>query len=207
MLVKIIVVEVVDAAAYDRAQRAWSVLGGTPGFIGQTGGWTHNQRAVLVAFWESDAAHDAFMKGGHDALEREYLGSHRAIDVILAHERIPLRGNASLLAAARDATYLRIMDCRVEAGRVDRFVTVQREILTPAMESAPGLLGGAFAAVTDDPQRFVVVSLWSDQAAHDRYQSERFPAAYTAAGVTTETMRIAGQYAQVVPEWCVTKRG
>ena len=207
MLVKIIVFEVVDAAAHDRSQRAWSALSSTPGFIGQTGGWTHNQRALMAAFWESEAAHTAFMKRGHDTLERELLGSHRAIDIILAHELIPVGGESDLTAAVRAATYLRVMDCRVVSQRVEHFVAIERDVWAPAMAASPGMLCGSFAGAIDDPQQFVVATLWRDERAHDAYQRDRFPAAYTAAGVETDTTRIAGQYARIVPEWCVTKDG
>jgi heme-degrading monooxygenase HmoA len=206
MLLKIIVVQVVDAAAYDRAQRAWARLRAAPGFIAQTGGWTHSQHAIIAAFWKSRSAHAAFMKGGHDALEREYLGSHRAIDVTLAREHLPMDGEApGILEAVEAGGFLRLTDCRVEREHVDHFLAVQREVWTPAMQASPGMLGGTFAQVEDDAQRFFVASLWSDERAHDRYQRERFPSAYTASAAQADTTRIMGQFAQIVPEWRVLR--
>jgi hypothetical protein len=91
--------------------------------------------------------------------------------------------------------------------RNDHFITVQREIWTPAMESRPGMLGGAFAGAVDDPQRFVVATLWSDKQAHDTYQREIFSRRLYSGRCRTDTKRIAGQYAQVSAEWRVTKGG
>jgi heme-degrading monooxygenase HmoA len=206
MLLKIIVVQVVDTAAYDRAQRAWTKLRAAPGFIAQTGGWTHSQHAIIAAFWESRSAHTAFMKGGHDALEREYLGSHRAIDVTLAREELAMRGESpGIREAVKGGSFLRLTDCHVEREHLDHFLAVQRDVWTPAMRTSPGMLGGTFAQVEDDARRFFVASLWSDERAHDRYQRERFPAAYTASAAQAGTTRIMGQFAQIIPEWRVIR--
>lgn len=70
------------------------------------------------------------------------------------------------------------------------------------MSEAPGFLGGAFAQ--RGAQEFLVLTAWASNAAHARYQSERFPVLRDRAVPSSDLDIITGYVVDLERSWSVT---
>jgi hypothetical protein len=82
MLVKWIVAEASDRAAFDQAQRRWAELIRYDGFMGQVGGWIHPfpAKAGILAVWRDPGTYRRFMETDHDDLTKPQSETYARIE-------------------------------------------------------------------------------------------------------------------------------
>lgn len=199
MIVKWIRCHVVDADAFDRAQRGWSGLVRVPGFLGQLGGWSRREPDVAHVFglWRKPRDHDAFLAGAHDQVAAGQTGTYDTIHVRL-FERLLNIGDEF----GATGSFVRLAHCHVRDGRREHFGHAQNTVWNPGMSTTQGMLGGVFARRGED--KFLVLSSWASEADHERYLSGRFPELRRRAGAAEDLASITGDLIQLVPEWIVT---
>jgi heme-degrading monooxygenase HmoA len=211
MLLKWIECEVVPGqrAVFHTGQRQWRVLCLAPGLIGQAGGWSDDRRrAFVLGLWASEADYRTFFAHLHDAVA-DRNGQAEAIahsSVALADVVLEMPGAADSLARGLvGAEVLRIADCQLKPERASRFVDAQARVWAPGMAEAPGMLGGVFGAVRDQPDRFLVATLWSSMEAHDAYARQRVTALREGAGTDDDVEQLVGRVIALVPAWTVVR--
>lgn len=210
VLLKWIRCEVPDQSrrAFSVAQEAWSALRGLPGFIAQVGGWcvADSSTACLLGAWRDRSSYDAFMRGAHDEIfdASGQRKMYRSGSVALVAELLPMPGDcASIGEAIGGASLLRVADCTVHPGRAESFIEAQRTVWQPGMAAAPGMLAGSFGCVEGADDRFLVATLWTDQAAHDGYARDMLPALRSKAAVDRDARDVRGTQARLEPAWRV----
>ncbi|MET9611013.1 DUF4937 domain-containing protein [Streptomyces sp. NPDC006512] len=198
-------VPVAARGRFAAAQRAWAAIGDQQGLVGQVGGWeAPTGRARVLGLWSDAEAYRRFMRDRHD----EVLAGSRqgesctAIDTAAGETVLVMAGeSASLARAVQDARLLRVADCRLLPGRDERFLDVQREVWAPGMAAAGGMLAGVVIRL--DPHRYLVTTLWSGHAAHERYLAAHFPALRARAGLPDDLRSTTGHLIPLEPDWCV----
>jgi heme-degrading monooxygenase HmoA len=197
--------------AFDGAQRTWAVIATTAGFVAQVGGWTADgTEACIVAFWADRGAYDRYVAYVHDAVtsasgqEQTYTG----MEIVQASMLVRMRGAAaSIAAAAGEAGFLRVADCRVPRERRGHFVNAQISVWEPGMAKTQGQLGGAFAVIDgadgEDDDRYLVTTLWHDEAAHRAYVTDVQPGLREQARPDEDLRGISGRTVQLERGWTV----
>lgn len=209
MLVKWIQCSVPDSqrSAFHNAQLRWSTLAKCSGFVAQCGGWDERTGdACILGVWKSPATYKRFMTFVHDPIveDNEQDACYDAISVLTASALIRMRGeHPTIRKAVVDAAFLRVADCEAAPASRSRFIDRQLHIWEPAMRESPGQLGGLFSAVTDDPNRFLVTTLWRSETHHATYQTGRLPRLKSQARVDDDTLSVTGHRVPLVPEWTV----
>lgn len=201
MMIKWVRCHAVDVDAFDRGQRAWSGLSGLPGFLGQCGGWSRREPGVahVFAWWRSPRHHQEFMAGAHDDLAAGQAGTYDTIEVRRWQRHLDI--GAGWPAGFPAGSVARLAHCRVRAGRQDHFVRAQADVWNPGMLAAPGMRGGVFAR--RGRTEFLVLSLWTSAADHDRYRADRFRELSTGSRVADDLAGITGDLVDLVPGWTV----
>ncbi|MFF2956067.1 DUF4937 domain-containing protein [Kitasatospora sp. NPDC057965] len=188
---------------FSDAQRAWAAIGDQPGLVGQVGGWDGGCARVL-GLWADEEAYGRFMRERHDAVVAAsgQGGTYTAIVVGAGEVVLQMAGDAvDPRDALETAALLRVADCRIRPGRAGHFMDVQREVWAPGMAAAGGMLGGVVTRL--DPQRYLVTTLWSGAAAHERYAAEQLPALRERAAVTDDLQALTGHLLPLEPAWTV----
>ncbi len=208
MMIKWIVCAASNRDAFDAAQRIWERLRYCDGLVGQIGGWDEADanRACILGIWRDAAAYERFFAHVHDAvtLANGQAASYESISVTVADAVVRMPGAAaSLRDAIAAAGVLRVADCKVGPGRRDHFVGAQLETWTPEMAEADGMLGGIFSVAHGDPSRYLVTTLWRDQAAHATYVRDRLPDLRSRAAVDGDLVRLDGTIVPLEPGWRV----
>lgn len=192
-------------AAFGSAQRGWSAVAGQPGLLGQMGGWdTTTGDAHVLGVWAEDDYYRAFMRQRHDVVAEQtgQARTYQAIETATGAAIFTILGDSLTLAEAiAGGVVLRVADCRVTDGRRDHFVEAQREVWAPGMAAAGGMLGGVFAQVC--PRRYLVTTLWSDVAAHQRYAREDVIRLREQAGADHDITALKGHVLVLEPQWKV----
>lgn len=202
MLIKWVTCRVLDRAAFDQGQRAWSALHGRPGFHSQGGGWSLREPdlAHLFACWADRAGYEHWMAREHDRFAAAQTGTYRAVRARLFEHRLPIGLGVPLDFTG--ASLVRVAHCHVRAGRRAHFVDAQATVWNPGMGTAPGLRHGSFAE--RDGSEFLVLSLWRSPADHDHYRAERFPALHRRSAAAGDLTSVGGDSVVVEPAWTVS---
>lgn len=140
--------------AFSRAQEAWSIIATADGFIGQIGGWDHQQpeQACILGLWCDLSSYQTFMDQIHDSVTDANAqgGTYSAIHVGLFDKVLDIKGEAATLSDVLiEGAVLRVADCTVKQSRQSHFVQMQRDIWNVGMAKASGMWGwwsSAFAA-------------------------------------------------------------
>ncbi|MFF2659428.1 DUF4937 domain-containing protein [Kitasatospora sp. NPDC058032] len=188
---------------FSDAQRAWAAIRDQPGLIGQVGGWEGGYARVL-GLWADEEAYGRFMRERHDAVVAAsgQGGTYTAIEAGTGDVVLEMAGDAAdLRGALGTAALLRVADCRLRPGRAAHFMDVQHEVWAPGMAAAGGMLGGVVTRL--DPQRYLVTTLWSGAAAHERYAAEHLPALHERAAVADDLQALTGHRLALEPAWTV----
>lgn len=204
MMIKWVRCRAIDVGSFDRGQRAWSGLSGLPGFLGQCGGWSRREPGVahVFAWWRSRRRHQEFMAGAHDALAAGQAGTYDSIEVRRWDHRLDV--GAGLPVGFPAGSVVRLAHCQVKPGRQDHFVRAQADVWNPGMRAAPGMRGGAFARRGET--EFLVLSLWTSAADHERYRVERFPELRDRSRLSGDLDAITGDLIDLEPGWTVAAR-
>ena len=201
-------VPVASREQFGFGQRAWAAIGDAEGLVGQVGGWDRETgRAKLLGLWSGSESYGRFMRERHDevfALSGQ-RGSFTAIDTAAGETVLDVAGEMADLPGALEglegAELLRVADCRVLPGRTGHFIDVQRRVWGRGMAAAGGMRAGVVTRLA--PDRYLVTTLWSGRAAHDRYRTERFPALRTRAGLPDDLRSTTGHLIPLERDWCV----
>jgi heme-degrading monooxygenase HmoA len=198
MLIKWMCCEVADRARFDRGQRSWESLAGQPGLLAQFGGWSRRERTVahLFGLWSGSAAYDGFMAERHDDFASDQAGAYTAIRVRLFTRLLDI-AQPDLTSGA----LLRLAHCQVHADRTRHFEQAQRSVWNPGMATAPGMLGGVFAA--GEPGEYLVLSAWRSPADHASYLTDQFPALRRDSDAERDLANIAGDLIEFHDAWTV----
>lgn len=197
---------------FSLAQAAWGQLSTSPGLVAQFGGWDLKNpgTAMIAAFWESAEAYRHFMDHVHDRVteSNRQEETYSSIDVDFFVPRLAMPGVYSDWREAwPHAGFMRVADCTVRAGAESRFEQVQEEVWIPAMSRAEGMLGGVFSRHRENPQRYLVTTLWKDETSHSRYTLEDVPRLREQAGASHDLERLVGRFVELVPAWKVAGLG
>ena len=210
MLLKWIVCTVPDEKKdrFSRAQGQWSALKNVDGFLGQLGGWNLNEpsQACIIAFWQDAARYRRFMSDVHDTIvdRSRQDDTYAACSVAIAEPVMDIPGSVpTILGALAAGGLLRVADCTLRDGRQAHFLEVQREVWNPAMGQAEGMLAGVFNRIDDGPERYLVVSLWRNKAAHAAYVENMVPALRTRSGVEEDVAKLTGSIVYLEDAWRV----
>ncbi|MFF4319711.1 DUF4937 domain-containing protein [Streptomyces sp. NPDC001568] len=201
-------VPVASRERFGSGQRAWAAIGDAEGLVGQVGGWDRETgRAKLLGLWSGSESYGRFMRERHDevfALSGQ-KGSFTAIDTAVGGTVLDMAGEVAdlpgALAGLKGSELLRVADCRVLPGRAEHFLDVQRRVWGPGMAAASGMRAGVVTRLA--PDRYLVTTLWSGRAAHDRYRTEHFPALLDRAGLPDDLRSTTGHLIPLEREWCV----
>jgi len=201
-----------DRRAFSEAQSKWSVIAGSPGFVGQHGGWdirANSPTACIVCVWQDIDSYRSFMGMLHDKITdanqqaRTYSEIHvDHCDVVFA---MPGAHEGLIEGIASGGSFLRVAECTVKADRVESFLQVQRDIWVPAMASTPGMHGGLFLRSHTNPVSFTVLTSWTSILEHDDYAKNRVPELRRRADVTADLEKLVGRFIPLEPRWSVAK--
>jgi len=208
MLLKWMVAEVPagDRDDFAEAQRGWAPIALAQGLIGQVGGWNQEGAACMLAAWSDAGAYKRFYDHVHDAITdfNEQQGTYVGLHVALAHSVVAMPGDADSFAdAMAGATFLRLADCNVHNARVSHFVRAQLTVWAPGMAACEGMLGGRFSASVDRAGRYLVSTLWRDEADHQAYVNGPFTGLRDAAGASIDLASIKGHRVALDPTWTI----
>ncbi|MFD6873784.1 MULTISPECIES: DUF4937 domain-containing protein [unclassified Streptomyces] len=198
-------VPVAARGRFGSAQRAWAAIGDEVGLVGQVGGWDRESGgARILGLWSDSESYGRFMRERHDevfALSGQG-GAYSAIETATGETVLEVAGEtADLPRAFEGAGLLRVADCRVLPGRAERFLEVQRRVWGPGMAAAGGMRAGVVTRLA--PDRYLVTTLWSDLAAHDRYRTAHFPVLRARAGLSDHLRSMTGHLIPLERDWCV----
>ncbi len=210
MLLKWMVCQISDSARtqFSHAQSHWWALTWVPGFLGQLGGWDQGRprQVCILSIWQNLAYYEHFMREIHDGLMAVNKQAHtyNCLEVALFHSEISLRGTEpDLYHALLKACCLRIDDCSIYPDRISHFESVQQRIWKPAIEVAPGMLGGRFSQSLANQQRFLSLSLWSSYLHHGNYALNEVPELRIQAKEAEDVEASTGRLLSLETDWCV----
>ncbi|WP_435871964.1 DUF4937 domain-containing protein [Kitasatospora griseola] len=196
-------VPVAARGRFSVAQEAWSTISDQPGLVGQLGGWDPaTGRAQLLGLWTDESAYRRFMRERHDtvAAGNQQRAGCTAIDIATGGTVLAMAGDvADLPHALERATLLRVADCRTLPGREEHFLEVQREVWAPGMAAAGGMLAGVVVQL--EAHRYLVTTLWSGAAAHQRYASRHLPALRSRAALDGDVQSMTGHVLPLEAAW------
>ncbi|PFW54516.1 DUF4937 domain-containing protein [Bacillus cereus] len=185
------------------AQEKWCDIQHLDGFHGQFGGWNENEACVFT-LWEDRRAYQSFMNGAHDTI---YLNSNQE-DTFLSCEielfqtlyditNMPLEG------VVTEGSFVRVAICDVKQQSEKQFLHKQEEIWNKGMKKEKGMIGGVVGKSLKNENRYIVLTYWKDEMAHQNYIEETFPELYKLANIHEDLEDIRGKQAVCKDEWLV----
>ncbi|PFN28632.1 DUF4937 domain-containing protein [Bacillus cereus] len=189
---------------FSDAQEKWRDLQHLDGFYGQFGGWNEDD-ACVYTLWEDRSAYQSFMNGAHDTifLNSNQEGTYVSCDIEMFQTlydviEIPLKD------AIAQGSFVRVSICDVKEGKEKHFLHKQETIWNKGMEKAKGMLGGVVGKSLKNETRYIVLTYWKDEIAHERYMKEIFPGLYQLANINEYVESINGKKIICKEEWSVT---
>ncbi|MFD0542099.1 DUF4937 domain-containing protein [Streptomyces mexicanus] len=193
---------------FSTAQGAWATISEQPGLVGQVGGWDPATGcAHLLGLWTDAEAYRCFMRERHDTVVagNQQGTTYTAIDVATGEIVLEMAGDAAGLPHALErAALLRVADCRLLPGREEHFLDVQRRVWAPGMAAAGGMLAGVVTRL--EAHRYLVTTLWSGSAAHQRYTARHLPALRSRAAPLSDIQSMTGHVVPLEAAWGVFPR-
>lgn len=188
---------------FSKAQEKWQAIQHLDGFHGQFGGW-YEDEACVFTLWEDRSAYQSFMNGAHDTI---YLNSNQE-DTFLSCEIELFQTlyditDMPLKDVVTDGSFVRVAICDVKQQREKQFLHKQEAILNKGMENAKGMLGGVVGKSLKTENRYIVLTYWKDEMAHQNYVEEIFPELYKLANMHEDLKDIRGKQAVCKEEWLV----
>ncbi|HDR6317583.1 TPA: YdbC family protein [Bacillus thuringiensis] len=188
---------------FSKAQEKWLDIQHLDGFHGQFGGW-YEDEACVFTLWEDRSAYQSFMNGAHDTI---YLNSNQE-DTFLSSEIELFQTlyditDMPMKDVVTDRSFVRVAICDVMAGMEKQFLHKQETIWNKGMENAKGMLGGVVGKSLKTENRYIVLTYWKDEMAHQNYVEEIFPELYKLANIYEDLEDIRGKQAVCKEEWLV----
>lgn len=205
MLIKTIICEVEQEhqSAFSTAQEEWGILRQVEGFYGQVGGWNGNE-ACIFATWKHMNAYQKFMNDVHDEVlessqqQLTYTSCKTAL-----YQSLFSISNALFTEGLAKCYFVRAAICDVEAGKENQFLHVQETVWNEGVSKQDGMLGGIVGKSVSEKNRFIVISLWKDEHAHQKYVEGDFKRLYRHANVSEYTLSVQSKQVPFVREWSV----
>jgi hypothetical protein len=98
---------------------------------------------------------------------------------------------------------LRVADCCVDANRQLHFEQKQKEVWNKGMADSKGMLAGVFCQNKQHNNMYLVVSLWENNASHQRYVDNKLPSLIESSGVKYAIKTITGNLIKLNQNWSV----
>lgn len=205
MLIKTIFCQVENEQkpAFSIAQQQWDHLQHVDGFYGQVGGWNENEACIFTA-WEHMNTYQKFMKDVHDEVlegSQQKL-TYTSCKTALYQSLFSITCNP-FTEGLKQCSFARVAICDVKEGKENQFLHVQETVWNKGMSEQEGMLGGIVGKSLLDTNRYIVLSLWRDERAHQNYVDGAFQALYHHANVSEYTLSIQGKKVPFVREWSV----
>ena len=188
---------------FSEAQEKWVELSDVEGFLGQIGGWgcKDPHLAGILSFWENSEAYKHFMKEYHDSIYERSKQRFTFTDIsVRIYERLFDLNPADLTESVGMGSYLRIADCQVTKEKRAAFEQEQQAIWNPGRAECGGMKAGVFAK---DLDRYLTVSLWKDEAAHQYYVEKKLPSLLQNSSVNDPGIKSWGSGFVLDPNWAV----
>lgn len=188
---------------FSKAQEQWRDIQHLDGFHGQFGGWNEDEACVFT-LWEDKSAYQSFMNSAHDTI---YINSNQE-DTFLSCEIELFQTlyditDTSLKYVVTEGSFVRAAICDVKLEKEKYFLHKQETIWNKGMEKAKGILGGVVAKSLKNKNRYIVLTYWKDEIAHQHYVEEIFPELYKLASIHEDIEDIRGKEAVCKEKWLV----
>ncbi|MFZ7806887.1 DUF4937 domain-containing protein [Bacillus thuringiensis] len=188
---------------FSSAQEKWRDIQHLDGFHGQFGGWNEDEACVFT-LWEDRSVYQSFMNGAHDTI---YLNSNQE-DTFLSCEIELFQTlyditDMHLKDVVIEGAFVRVAICDVKLEKEKHFLHKQETIWNKGMEKAKGMLGGVVGKSLENENRYIVLTYWKDEIAHQHYVEEIFPDLYKLANIHEDIGKIQGKQAVCKEEWLV----
>ena len=210
MLLKWIICEVPQDKqdAFSKAQQHWRALERVAGFRGQVGGWDSMEpnRACILGLWANAEAYVQFMEHVHDPIFEQSHQKETYVDsrITRANVLLDITGtHPKMDSAVSDAKLLRVADCLLKPRRNEHFIEMQETVWNPAMTATGDMLAGAFSAVENQADRYLVTTLWRNETAHKAYVANTLPNLQVRAGIKEDLLQISGHVVKLDNNWSV----
>ncbi|ENQ3106453.1 YdbC family protein [Bacillus cereus] len=204
MLIKSIICKVSDEKKelFSAAQEQWGELNALDGFYGQIGGWDESE-ACIVSLWENMKMYQSFMNESHDKIfnDNNQESTYTSCETELYQSLFDM-SETPFVEALAHSSFLRIAICDVKQESEKQFLHMQETVWNPGMERAEGMMGGVVGRSLSS-NRYIVLSLWKDEAAHRHYVKEIFPQLLHTANLSQQVLHIEGKQTTLVNSWAV----
>lgn len=144
------------------------------------------------------------MNGAHDTI---YLNSNQE-DTFLSCEIELFQTlyditDTLLKDVVTEGSFVRVTICDVKVEKEKYFLHKQETIWNKEMENIKGMLGGVVGKSLKNENRYIVLTYWKDEKAHQHYVEEIFPELYKLANIHEDIGDISGKQAVCKEEWLV----
>ncbi|WP_145025814.1 YdbC family protein [Paenibacillus sp. Y412MC10] len=210
MLIKRITCQVKsnEVDIFSRLQINWELIHNLKGFIGQIGGWDIKNKlsACIYSFWESKEDYDYFMGNVHDEIvsKSNQSKTYSSINVELFEEVNNITGLLDdFISVLRKSKFIRTALTDVKEDRINHFKEVQNQVWSPGMKTTNAMLGGKFACSSKDNHRYLTLTGWVSQEAHENYTNHLFTNLKLRANTELDIIRISSQHFVSEDSWKV----
>ncbi|MEB5653208.1 MULTISPECIES: YdbC family protein [Bacillus] len=188
---------------FSMAQEKWRDIQHLDGFYGQFGGWNENEACVFT-LWEDRNAYESFMNGAHDTiyLNSNQEGTFLSCEIELFQTLYDIT-DTLLKDVVTEGSFVRVAICDVKVEKEKYFLHKQETIWNKGMENIKGMLGGVVGKSLKNENRYIVLTYWKDEKAHQHYVEEIFPELYKLANIHEDIGDISGKQAVCKEEWLV----
>ncbi|MCU5689022.1 YdbC family protein [Bacillus anthracis] len=188
---------------FSMAQEKWRDIQHLDGFYGQFGGWNENEACVFT-LWEDRSAYESFMNGAHDTiyLNSNQEGTFLSCEIELFQTLYDI-AEVSLKDVVTEGSFVRVAICDVKVEKEKYFLHKQETIWNKGMENIKGMLGGVVGKSLKNENRYIVLTYWKDEKAHQHYVEEISPELYKLANIHEDIENIRGKQAVCKEEWLV----
>ncbi|MFJ8414053.1 DUF4937 domain-containing protein [Bacillus paramycoides] len=188
---------------FSEAQEKWRDLQHLDGFHGQFGGWNEDE-ACVYTLWEDRNAYQSFMNDAHDTI---FLNSNQEGTYIFCNiemfQTLYDITETPLKDVITQGSFVRVAICDVKEGKEKHFSFIQETIWNKGMENANGMLGGVVGKSLKNENRYIVLTYWKNEMAHQNYVEEIFPELYKLANTHEDIEEIKGKQVVCKEEWLV----
>ncbi|MED0973167.1 DUF4937 domain-containing protein [Bacillus paramycoides] len=188
---------------FSEAQEKWRDLQHLDGFHGQFGGWNEDE-ACVYTLWEDRNAYQSFMNDAHDTifLNSNQEGTYISCNIEMFQTLYDIT-ETPLKDVITQGSFVRVAICDVKEGKEKHFLFIQETIWNKGMENANGLLGGVVGKSLKNENRYIVLTYWKNEMAHQNYVEEIFPGLYKLANTHEDIEEIKGKQVVCKEEWLV----
>ncbi|MES5938611.1 MULTISPECIES: DUF4937 domain-containing protein [unclassified Bacillus cereus group] len=185
------------------AQEKWRDIKHLDGFHGQFGGWNEDEACVFT-LWEDRSAYQSFMNGAHDTIyvNSNQEGTFLSCEIELFQTLYDIT-DMPLNGVVTKGSFVRVAICDVKKEKEKHFLHKQETIWNKGMENAKEMLGGVVGKSLKTENRYIVLTYWKDEMAHQNYVEEIFPELYKVANMHEDLKDIRGKQAVCKEEWLV----